>query len=95
MRKPDAWCLLKENEDIMVLVRSKERAEAWHADYPDLPLYPLFRRKPDDRETLMAAAAWILNCPAINDHGEGCECDECKPARTYAAKLREMAGEKE
>lgn len=27
MRKPDAWCMLKENEDIMVLVRSKERAE--------------------------------------------------------------------
>ncbi len=85
MRKPDAWCLLKENEDIMVLVRSKERAEAWHADYPELPLYPLFRRTPEDRETLLRVATTL--------EGYGIAAYSFAHLRELAAKLREMAGD--
>lgn len=79
-RKPDAYCIHKTNGDILCLVRTEERARAWQNDVPNLPVIPLYRRTPEDVQTLLAAIPYIEICGRPQDY-------------ELAAKLRAMAGE--
>lgn len=97
IRKPDAW-LHQGEADFdghkwveRVQVTTSEQVARWI----DKNAHPLFRRTPEDRETLLRVAAYVERTSAQCTTPR-CKLQVCIDAdarRADAAKLRAMAGD--